>query len=65
MRKTASFDYLPNDHVLIDKEIPGWVIGVFILPAESGYRVVYNVGWIHNGDSRHDDFDGFRLSAAE
>jgi hypothetical protein len=59
--KTIVVEYTPADRVLIDREITGHVTEVSVLP---GPRILYQVSWMHNGDSRKDYFDGFRLEAA-
>ena len=59
--KAIRVDFAPGDEVKIDNEIVGFVIEVSC----SLGRKVYRVAWMHNGDSRSDYFDSFRLRAAK
>lgn len=52
-------EHFPGERVVIDGEIAGWVTEVSCLPG----RILYQVAWMHNGDSRKDYFDFFRLTA--
>jgi hypothetical protein len=69
-------EYEPGQRVLIEGEIPGVITEICIFAAEPklnttsngrimtpNYRILYEVRWIHNGDSRKDYFDVFRLKA--
>jgi hypothetical protein len=59
LTKMVAVEYVPGEQVMLDKEITGYVTEVCIFTQ----RILYEVRWMHNGDSRKDYFDGFRLKA--